>query len=84
MRRPISLSQISSEGIDFHSVDFITRGTVFTFDISEFFQLSKNTVKCRVLTSDSNDEDDSYNYHAEFYQISDELKKEIRFQLKKS
>jgi hypothetical protein len=84
MRRPISLSQISSEGIDFQSVDFITRGTVFTFDISEFFQLSKNTVKCRVLTSDSNDEDDIYNYHAEFYQIADELKKEIRFQLKKS
>ena len=80
--RPIELTQISSEGISFNSLDFMTRGAIFDFEIGQHLEMSFSSLKCRVLSSENNNED--YSYFAEYFDISDDLKKEIRFILKKN
>ena len=80
--RPIILSEVNSEGIIFLSEDFITRGTIFNFNIKEFLDISTDEIKCKLISSEVDEEEEIYKYFAEYYELPNELKKQIRFCLK--
>mgnify|MGYP003690713297 CR=1 FL=1 len=80
--RPIRLTLISSNSISFNSFDFITRGSIINFPIGNFVKSSADSVRCKVLSSSDNSKSDDYSYIAEYFEIDNELKKEIRFALK--
>lgn len=82
IKREIDLQQISTEGIEFESSDLIVRGTVFDFKIGTHLDTSNKSVKCKVMSSKS--VDDKFSYYAEFFDLSEELSREIRFKLKHS
>ncbi len=79
----ISIIEINAEGLIFESSELITNGMAFVLDLHSVLELSPFKAKARVLESVRNTSG-GYTFTAEFFDISDDLRKRITFKLKGS
>ncbi|MDA8792959.1 hypothetical protein N9N67_06925 [Bacteriovoracaceae bacterium] len=82
IQRKIKLQEINSSGVHFRSKDFIPRGALFKLSLSKLIPIKDDEIDLKLISSHLDEETDFYEYYAEFCQVHDQIKKEIRFCLK--